>query len=138
MLAFAQDPIVDLDASDLAEGAISDWANAGSLGESFTAVGDPVVKLVDQVKAVQLDGDGDWLVGPIAPDSVTGANPRTVDAWIHNFTLDSEETVFSWGRRGGPEGSNVSFNHGSNPTFGAVGHWGAPDIGWNGQEEPDI
>ena len=138
MLAFAQDPIVDLDASDLAEGAISDWANAGSLGESFTAVGDPVVKLVDQVKAVQLDGDGDWLVGPIAPDSVTGANPRAVDAWIHNFTLDSEETVFSWGRRGGPEGSNVSFNHGSNPTFGAVGHWGAPDIGWNGQEEPDI
>ncbi len=131
-------PIVDLDASTLPEGPISSWANAGTLGDTFTAAGDPEVKLIDQVKAVQLDGDGDWLVGPIAPDSVTGANPRTVDAWIHNFTVDPEESVFSWGRRGGPEGSNVAFTHGSHPTFGAVGHWGAPDIGWNGQEEPDI
>ncbi len=76
---------MDLDASDLSEGAITDWTNAGSLGESFTAVGDPVVKLVDQVKAVQLGGDGDWFVGPIAPDSVT-AHGRCVDSQFHGWT----------------------------------------------------
>ncbi|NCF89270.1 MAG: hypothetical protein GWQ08_27735 [Verrucomicrobiaceae bacterium] len=41
-------------------------------------------------------------------------------------------------RRGGPKGSNVSFNHGAHPAFGAVGHWGAPDIGWNGTEEAAV
>ena len=41
--------------------------------------------------------------------------------------------VFSWGRRGGPDSSNCSFNHGADPTFGAVGHWGGADVGWNGK-----
>jgi hypothetical protein len=45
-----------------------------------------------------------------------------------------EETVFAWSRRGGnPDGSNMSFNHGTDANFGAAGHWGpGPDLGWNG------
>lgn len=131
-------PVVSLHASGLDAGAIVSWENTGSLGGTFEASGDPEVKPVDQVHAVHLDGDEDWFVGPIAPDAVAGSNPRTIEAWIHNFTIDNEETVFAWGRRGGPEGSNVSFNHGSSTDFGAVGHWGGPDIGWNGRQEPDI
>ena len=46
--------------------------------------------------------------------------------------VDTEETVFAWGRRGGPDGSNASFIQGTDPTFGAIGHWGAADVGWNG------
>ena len=26
----------------------------------------------------------------------------------------------------------MSFNHGTDPTFGAAGHWGVPDVGWAG------
>ena len=35
------------------------------------------------------------------------------------------ETIVAWGRRGGPDGSNMSFNYGANALFGAVGHWGS-------------
>src|SRR5690606_7534017 len=42
----------------------------------------------------------------------------------------AEETAVAWGRRGGPEGSNLTFGYGNNATWGAVGHWGAPDIPW--------
>ena len=40
--------------------------------------------------------------------------------------------VAAWSNRGGPEGTNITFNYGSNASFGAVGHWGAPDMGWAG------
>src|SRR6185503_21347467 len=70
--------------------------------------------------------------GPGAPSFLTGTNNRTVEAWIYDPDAVDEETIFAWARRGGPDGSNLSFNHGLNPTFGAVGHWGVPHIGWNG------
>ena len=38
----------------------------------------------------------------------------------------------AWGWRGTPDGSNLSFGYGSNPNHGAMGHWGGPDIGWDG------
>ncbi|MEZ5327160.1 MAG: hypothetical protein R3F19_19090 [Verrucomicrobiales bacterium] len=73
-----------------------------------------MVEEIDGVKGVTLDGDSDWYVGPSAPSSVTGATSRTIEAWVYNPEIAGEETVFSWGRRGGPDGTNVSFNHGSN------------------------
>ena len=70
--------------------------------------------------------------GPAAPIGITGAGTRSIETWVFNPAVAGEETLVAWGRRGGPEGSNISFNYGSNGTFGAVGHWGAPDMGWNG------
>lgn len=132
-------PIVELDSRAFpGTGPLTAWTNTGSLGGDFAAEGDPQIEDVDDIRAVTLDGTGDWLVGPIAPESVTGPRPRTIEAWVKNPTIDDEETIFSWGRRGGPDGTNVSFNHGAHATFGAVGHWGAPDIGWDGDEEADI
>ncbi|HUF60822.1 MAG TPA: LamG-like jellyroll fold domain-containing protein, partial [Verrucomicrobiales bacterium] len=127
--------LVDLDARDLPAGAIVSWDNDGELGGVFTAAGDPQVEEVAGITAVTLDGAGDWLVGPIAPASITGGNSRTVVAWVYNPGIVDEETVVAWGRRGGPAGTNTSFNHGAHDAFGAVGHWGAPDIGWNNTEE---
>jgi hypothetical protein len=86
------------------------------------------------VRGVQFLGTNEIFTGPVAPIFLTTNNNRTVEAWIYNPATAPEETIFSWGRRGGgPDGSNVSFNHGTDPAFGAVGHWGGgPDVGWAG------
>jgi hypothetical protein len=128
-------PLVSLDSTALDEGPLATWSNSGSTGGDFVAEFDtPEVATVDGVKGVVFDGAGDWYVGPAAPESVTGASSRTVVAWVNNEAIAGEETVFAWGMRNGPNGTNTSFNHGSNGDFGAVGHWGAPDLGWNGTQ----
>jgi hypothetical protein len=68
-----------------------------------------------------------------APAAITGENPtHSIEVWALNPDLAGEETLVSWGHRGGaPDGSNVSFNYGSDFRWGAVGHWGNQDIGWN-------
>jgi hypothetical protein len=61
-----------------------------------------------------------------------GLNPTTsIEAWVLNPDVPLEETIVAWGYRGGPDGSNMSFLYGNSPAFGAVGHWGSPDLGWN-------
>ncbi len=134
----AVEKLVDLDATGLDPGAVTEWANAGTLGGSFVAGGDPEVLTVEGVNGIDFDGTNDFFEGPISPNTITGSGARTIEAWVHNPELAGEETVVSWAQRGGPDGGNVSFNHGTDATFGAVGHWGAPDIGWNGDEESNI
>ena len=125
--------LVDLDASGLAGGAIASWSNVGTLGGDFQASGDPTVEVIDGVTAVTLDGNGDYFEGPASTPEIEGDSGRSIVAWVYNPELASEETVISWGKRGGPDGTNMSFNHGFHNNFGAVGHWGGdgPDIGWN-------
>ncbi len=124
--------MIDVDARNLALGPLAFWTNNGALGGQFKA--GPVsasVAMAGGVKSVTFDGTN-YMTGPVAPYWMTGDSPRTVEAWVYNPQLADEETVFSWGRRGGPDGSNCSFNHGTNPSYGAVGHWGGADVGWNG------
>lgn len=126
------DIMVDLDATGLPEGPLETWSNTGYLGEDFIAEVDvPSVTTIDGVRGVTLDGENDWYVGPSAIWLADAAD-RTIEAWIYNPEMADEETIFSWGRRGGPDASNMAFNHGVNEVFGAVGHWGNPDIGWAG------
>ena len=125
-------PLVVLDASALEEGPLAVWPNSGVLPGDFNAGGTPRVETVTGVRGVSFNGTSDFFTGPAAPGFIAGNASRTVEAWVFNPALADEETIFSWGRRGGGDGSNTSFNHGVNATWGAVGHWGAPDIGWNG------
>ncbi|MES2707366.1 MAG: LamG-like jellyroll fold domain-containing protein [Verrucomicrobiota bacterium] len=124
--------LVNLDATSLPAGPITSWTNAGSLGGSFTSDGAAEVAAINGVKAVNLTGD--YFVGPPAPASVTGVNPnRSVEVWAYNAELTGEETMVAWGRRGGGDGTNMSFNYSTDAGYGAAGQWGAvPDIGWNG------
>ena len=127
--------LVNLDASVLSLGPLAVWTNNGTLGGVFNSSGAVAsIRLVQGVKGVTLNptGTGNFYTGPAAPSFLTGNSSRTIEAWILNPTAADEETIFSWGRRGGPDGSNTSFNHGLNAAFGAIGHWGGPDIGWNG------
>lgn len=127
--------LVDLDARSLPTGSLPTWDNTGTVAGDFVAptAAVPSVTTLAGVNGVTFNGTSHYYTGPGAPLIVTGAAPRTIEAWLYNPAAADEETIFAWARRGEPPGSNLSFNHGLNPTFGAVGHWGAPDIGWNGQ-----
>ena len=124
--------LVNLDATALPLGPLATWTNSGTVAGDFTASGSPAVATVGGVKAVTLAGGGDFYTGPIAPSQVTGTNPsRSIEVWAFNPSVADEETLVAWGRRGGPDGTNLAFNYGSNGSYGAVGQWGGPDLGWN-------
>jgi hypothetical protein len=133
---------VDVDATTVALGSLQSVTNKGTLAGSFTALGGaaatPVIAQVGGAKAIQMDG-GDYLqladdtgTPILAPAELTGENPtRSIEVWALNPAIDGEETLVSWGKRGGGDGTNMSFNYGSDFRWGAVGHWGNRDIGWN-------
>ncbi len=133
---------VDIDATQLAEGTLSDLSNTGATGGSFQLVDAgavaPVIAFAGGTKGIQFDGksylklaDGSAVPIP-TPDGLTGVDASaSIEVWAINPSIASEETLVSWGKRGGPDGSNMSFNYGNNGSYGAVGHWGGPDIGWN-------
>lgn len=124
-------PVIALDATAFETGPLPTWDNTGVMGGAFTSSPEvPNVVVAQQIPGVQLNGSTHFYTGPGTPGFLAGNSNRTIEAWILNPAAADEETIFSWGRRGGPDGSNVSFNHGLNATYGAVGHWGAPDIGW--------
>ncbi len=118
--------LVDLDASTYSNGDPT-WSNSGTLND-FTTNGDPV-RLDDpggsQGVAIYLDGAGDFFQQDgTAPASITGSGDRSIEAWVWNPSIPDEETVVSWGHRGGPDGTNWSANYGSHGTWGALGGWG--------------
>jgi MYXO-CTERM domain-containing protein len=120
--------LVDLDAANFTPGGV--WANAGALGGSFAGLGTPTKATADGVSGVFFDGS-DGFVGPRAPGGITGNATRTVETWVYQGNVNSEETLVAWGRRGGGDGTNNSFNWGTNGTFGAYGGWGGgPDMGY--------
>jgi hypothetical protein len=122
--------LVDLDARDTSAGT-DRWRNRGSLG-AFQRVGGPSIGTIGGVGAVLFNGRTDAYRGPSSVAALEGNAPRTVEVWVYNPRIDSpEETMVAWGKRGGPEGANFSFNYGDSPTYGAATHW-AVDLGWNG------
>ena len=152
-VAVAETLLVDVNATGLPEGPLTTINNAalpatGGLGGVFEArggepmvpvIGKPVSNATSGTVGIRMDGD-DFLAlvqeagGALltAPAGLTGTNPtRSIEAWVWNPGIAGEETIFAWGRRGGPDGSNMSFNYGNHNEWGAVGHWGQPpDAGW--------
>ncbi len=132
VIEVAEELFVDLDAADPTAGTAV-WENQGTLGP-FLETGNPAVTNVVGVPAVTFNGTTDYYVCETtpAPEGLTGFDPtRSIEVWVFNPAVPTEETLVSWGHRGGPAGTNMSFNYGTHGLFGAVGHWGAPDLGWN-------
>ena len=142
-IATAGELFVDVDATGLSDGNLTSIPNAGTLGGFFEARGGvndvPHIGASGLTQAIKFDGSdflqlvSDLGEAPIpTPAGLTGVDPtRTIEVWALNPAAPDEETLVSWGKRGGPDGSNVSFNYGVHPVWGGVGKWGAPDIGWN-------
>jgi len=127
---------VDLDADDPTAGE-EVWENAGTTGDFFL-VGEVVLTVLGPAEssAILLNPDGlqgIYQAQENAPAGIVGLNPtRSIEVWAYNEFVDSEETMVAWGRRGGPDGSEMSFNFGNHGNYGAVTHWGGccPDLGW--------
>jgi hypothetical protein len=133
---------VSLDAEDFSAGE-EEWENFGTL-ENFVEVGDPVLTEHEGVQAVSFNTIS-GLVDAYqsieeAPEGLVGLNPtRSIEVWVFNEDIVNEETMVAWGKRGGPDGTNMSFNYGTRVEFGAVGNWGdSTDLGWNPVPEPGV
>jgi len=122
--------LVDLDARNM--GSVSgQWVNqAPGLG-NFTKLGSPSVQTVDGVTAMVFNGGSDAYVGSTSPASICGAGTRSIEVWAYNPSLENEETLVSWSRRGGPDRTLCALSFGSNAAYGAAGYWN-DDQGWNG------
>jgi len=150
-LQTAGDLFVDIDATVAPAGSLSSITNNGTLGGFFEATAGvtnagtiPIVATEGIARGIRFDGagggNGDFmqLVGALGgaltppPAGLVGLDPtRTIEVWAYNPTIAGEETMVSWARRGGGNGSNISFNYGSSGAFGAIGHWGGQDIAWD-------
>lgn len=127
-------PLVVLDARDPSAGT-GTWANRGTLGP-FRRVGTPYVRPILGVPAVTFDGVYDAYQGPVSVPVLEGAAPRTVEVWAYNPNVESdEETLVTWGKRGGPERTLMAFGWGGHPDWGAATHWAA-ELSWNGTPRP--
>ncbi|HAA87053.1 MAG TPA: hypothetical protein DCE22_02290, partial [Verrucomicrobiales bacterium] len=126
-----------LDARGLNSGPVTEWQNAGLLGGTFTPEFDsPVAEDVAGVRALTLSGNNDWLTGPPASESLVGNNPHSIEAWVNNPDVGTQETIISWGRQSGTLGGLNSMNHGTQNIYGGVEHWGgAYSAGWENKEE---
>ena len=120
---------VSLDASTYTSG--SSWQNTGALLGDFAPGGTPKRESVWGHDAVLFDGYGDAFRGPVV-NTLAGNAPRTIEVWAWQNGARGEETLVAWGRRGGGDSTNESFNWGADREWGAHGAWGQPgDLGWN-------
>ena len=130
----AEELLVDLDAADDTAGD-DVWINNGTL-DDFARVGNPQKVEIRGVPAVQFSGGipDAYQCLENAPETLIGPDPtRSIEVWVYNEDIAAEETMVAWGKRGGPCGTNMSFNYGTNVHFGAVGHWcwDFQDLGWD-------
>jgi hypothetical protein len=132
--------IVDLDAAHASAGTDT-WVNrapdAASGAGDFVKVGNPVLATVLGAPAVSFnlaDTQDSYSSANTAPDGIIGFDPTySVETWVYTERGIQEQTILCWSYRGDPAGSNMSFNCGSSPWYGAMGHWGDPDMGWHHQ-----
>jgi hypothetical protein len=131
-------PIIFLDAASLSIGAsIQSWTNSGSLGGMFETSGSaPTVNLAGGCKGVRFGGKEILTASFRAPESLSGNSSFTVAVWVNNPEIAESECLISWAGRGGPDAATAQFNYGTHPQFGAVGHWGFADMGFNGKVPP--
>ena len=117
--------LVELDASELEAGrGPVFWRNRapGTIGD-FQILGDPQVVERDGVIAVSFNEEGrsgdSYESIEDAPFGILGPDPsRSIEIWVWNEQIAAEETLIAWGKRGGPDGTNMAFNYGSHNLYG--------------------
>jgi hypothetical protein len=140
--------IVEIDATilGLADGTtVTTIANSGTAGQFDTIIGDVVATShpANDNPGIMIQGlgfEGDKMTSAVTQTAagITGNQVHSISAWVWNPEIAGEEAIVSWGRRGGPDGSNMGFHQGTHASFGAVGHWGGgPDVGY-GNDGADI
>ncbi|RYD21869.1 MAG: LamG domain-containing protein, partial [Verrucomicrobiaceae bacterium] len=125
--------VIDLDAADFRPGS-ERWpqhSDGNVLTGDFVAKGSPSRQMVAGVPAVVFDGDGDHFVGPITTAVLHGPGAHhSVEVWVYQGNAREQESLVSWGKRWGPDGTFAGFRYGEDPDFGAIGRWGHHDMGF--------
>lgn len=93
--------LVALDASELAEGAVAQWPNAGSLGGTFAPAGDnpPMVEMVAGRKAVVFNGKNLLKSDFPLPPTLAGRSPFTMMLWVFMPAVQNRAVMVSLGMR---------------------------------------
>lgn len=142
-LAVAGDLLVDLNIfqglATNVSGLVTYWTNLGTLGGEFAADGDDTTKpprtTAGGLPCLSFDGvgEGDHLRASFpAPASMTGTAPNfTVELWMNNPSIATEEWAFGWAR-GWTCQRHAGIGYGNHPAFGIVAHWCDPDMGFDG------
>ena len=129
-LAVAEELLVSLNAVN-GNATPAGWVNEGTLGD-FEVLGSPVVGIVDGLNAATIS-QGNIYRSPADPPAtlVEPDSTRTIEVWVLNPDAQDQESVVAWGRRFGGDGTLMVFGYGTQPDWGAVNHWGPPDLGWS-------
>lgn len=128
------DPLVDLDATALSNGALTSWPNTGSLGGSFDSydgTSTPTVTTVGGKEAVQFDGvDRTTLAGTVlSPPAIAGNSDWTISTVLYRENMGGNEQVYMcWSGRNNwdgvwpaSQGATAQFCYRDNTS---VVHWG--------------
>lgn len=125
--------LVDLDPADFVNGADHWPQHSGDTGipGHFIPRGSPTRQVVAGAPAVVFDGDGDAFTGPLTTGALHAAGaPYTVEVWAFQGNIREQESLVSWGKRGGPDATFAGFRYGADPECGAVGLWGSAEAGY--------
>lgn len=134
-VAFGQlpQPLIDVNAALLPTGAITDpIPNQGSVVGNFTTDSTAVqVVNLNGRNALEFTGSNRLRADFATPPVLAGNGSYTVVAKVLNPVIANEEAYLTWSRRFPAGGFNAAqFNYGGSPGFGAVTHWGSPDMGF--------
>ena len=126
--------LIHLDVANLQLGSpIAAWTNQGTFGGEFASRDSrPVVGMAAGRKAVRFSGKEMLTASFRSPRTLAGNSSFTVAAWVNNPEIGESECYLSWAGRGGPDAATSQFGYGTQPEFGAVGHWGFADMGFRG------
>ncbi|MCW1884882.1 autotransporter-associated beta strand repeat-containing protein [Luteolibacter flavescens] len=123
--------LIDLDATDYRteEGVWPQHSVTGIPGDFIKQpTGTPQLQTIGGKLALVLDGDGDYLAGPVTTAALDAPNAtHSVEYWVFQGQTRPEESVVSWSARGGPAGTLAGFRYGSHGGSGAIGRWDSAD-----------
>jgi hypothetical protein len=116
--------VIDLDAADLAAGPVTAWKNRGTAGGGFGPAAErplwrPLVREVEGVTGVDFSGRKGLVSSFAVPDALRGDGSFTVCVrarYDDTRGLERDQTIASWGRRGG---ERAEFCWGSDAKRGA-------------------
>ncbi|MCX8157224.1 MAG: DUF2341 domain-containing protein [Verrucomicrobiae bacterium] len=118
-------------------GQVTNWLNFGTAGGGFNLDGAistaPIYGVTGGQPALNFNGSQHLKATIPAPPQITGrqngiGRSFSVEYWVFNPAVSAEEWVFSWARRGGPDGTYAAVGYGSHGSWGLAAHWGAPDL----------
>jgi beta-xylosidase len=125
--------LVDLNFDALEIGSsVSKVSNHGKLAGEFSSndTFKPTATMIKGKKALLFSGMERLSSSNPTPSSMLGNGSYTVNMWVLNPEINTEETLVSWTSKGGDNLSNAAVGYGTSKSAGAATHLGWADLGY--------